>query len=134
MHEQRDGLRIFLSYRRDDAAGHAGRLHDALTSRFGAGRVFMDVATIQPGADWLRVIDEAVTSCDVLVAVIGQGWHSRIHEPDDVVRLEVATALEHDVRVIPVLVQATAPPAAEDLPEQLAELTRRNALELSDSR
>jgi hypothetical protein len=65
-------MRIFLSYRRDDASGHAGRLYDALSARFGAENVFMDIDTIDLGADFVQVITEAVASCDVLIALLGQ--------------------------------------------------------------
>ncbi len=40
--------RIFISYRRDDSAAHAGRLYDRLIDHFDQQSVFMDVDTIQP--------------------------------------------------------------------------------------
>src|SRR6266478_9845926 len=70
------GTRIFINYRRDDAAGDAGRLYDALSARFGIGAVFMDIDTIEPGADFRDVILRAVESCEVLVTVIGKRWLS----------------------------------------------------------
>jgi hypothetical protein len=88
------GRRIFISYRRDDARHIAGRLCDRLEERFPGAHVFMDVDTIEPGADFVASIQEAVTRCDVLIAVIGRGWltledgagHRRIDRPDDYVR------------------------------------------------
>lgn len=65
---------VFISYRRDDAEGQAGRLFDDLTRHFGEHSVFMDVAGIEPGRDFRRVIDEQVASCGVLLAVIGKNW------------------------------------------------------------
>ena len=65
--------RIFISYRRDDSAGHAGRLYDRLLEHFGQQDVFMDVDTIQPGLDFVEVVQEAVGNCDALIAVI-QEW------------------------------------------------------------
>lgn len=135
-------LRIFLSYRRDDTAGHAGRLYDALTSRFGEEKIFMDVDTIKPGVDFVHAVEEAVSSCDVLIALIGRTWATisdaegarRLDNEADLVRREVETALEGRVRVIPVLVQGALPPTADELPGKLAGLSRRNALELSDGR
>src|SRR4051794_2677355 len=117
-------LRVFLNYRRDDAAGHAGRLYDSLAERFGKERVFMDVDAIDPGADYGDVIDKAVGSCDVLIAVIGQDWlnatdgkgERRIDDPDDFVRLEIQAALGRDVRVLPLLVQGAVMPSADELP------------------
>ena len=66
--------RVFVSYRRDDAAAHAGRLYDALAARFGAGNVFMDVDAIGLGSDYRETIDGALESCDAAIALIGRGW------------------------------------------------------------
>ena len=65
---------IFISYRREDAEGQAGRLFDDLATQFGEDSVFMDVAGIDPGRDFRRAIDEQVASCGVLLALIGKGW------------------------------------------------------------
>jgi hypothetical protein len=128
---------VFVSYRREDSAGHAGRLYDALVARFGERSVFMDVE-LAPGIDFVRRITEAVGACDVLVVVIGPRWAaapSRLDDPGDYVRLEVETALRRpDVRVVPTLVAGARMPALDELPESLRELTRRNAIELSDAR
>jgi hypothetical protein len=132
---------IFVSYRRDDSSGHAGRLFDNLVSHFGRERIFMDIDTIEPGEDFVSVIENAVGSCDLLIAVIGQNWLSgttggtgRLDDPNDFVRVEIATALDRDIRVIPVLVQRAAMPSQRDLPDNLTKLARRNAIELSDLR
>jgi hypothetical protein len=66
--------RIFLSYRRVDTAHVAGRLFDRLEARFGAGTVFMDVDSIEPGIDFTEAIEAAVGSCGVLLALIGPRW------------------------------------------------------------
>ena len=134
--------KIFISYRRDDSAGHAGRLYDRLVDRFGRGQVFMDVDTIQPGLDFVDVVQEAVSACDEFIAVIGREWLQasdttggrRLENPADLVRLEIATALERGIRVLPVLLQGAQPPLSDDLPDGLKELANRNALELSDTR
>ena len=130
---------IFVSYRRDDSAGHTGRLFDRLVEHFGRERIFMDIDTIEPGEDFVTVIENAVGSCDVLIAVIGRNWltaggTSRLANPNDFVRIELATALRRNIRVIPVLVQRASMPNEQDLPEDLVKLTRRNAIELSDLR
>lgn len=65
---------IFISYRRDDAEGHAGRLFDDLSGHFGRDAVFMDVAGIKKGLDFRRIIDEHVASCGVLLVIIGKRW------------------------------------------------------------
>ena len=135
--------RIFISYRREDSAGHAGRLFDRLGRHFGAANVFMDVSgSIEPGVDFVEAIDQAVGSCSALILVIGDEWLScadaqgrrRLDDPDDFIRLETATALERNIRVMPVLVQGAKMPGAEDLPENLRGLARRQAIELSDTR
>src|SRR5215208_4536450 len=60
---------IFVSYRRDDAAAYAGRLHADLARRFGRDRVFMDITAIEPGVPFATALDRAVTTCDVFLAV-----------------------------------------------------------------
>jgi beta-lactam-binding protein with PASTA domain len=133
---------IFISYRREDAAGHAGRLFDRLSEHYGRSRVFMDVAGIEAGVDFVEAIDQAVGSCQVLLVMIGRQWltaadehgRRRLDEPGDFHRLEIVTALSRNIRVIPILVEGSRMPAAQELPEPLARLARRQAVELRDSR
>jgi hypothetical protein len=133
---------IFISYRREDAEGQAGRLYDDLASHFGEDTVFMDVAGIAPGRDFRRVIDEHVATCGVLLAMIGKSWidakdetgRRRLEDPMDFVRLETASALKRDIAVVPVLVHGARMPRAEQLPEDLAELAYRNGVELTHAR
>ena len=132
---------IFISYRREDSSGYAGRIFDRLRDAFGTNRVFMDVSAIEPGVDFVEAIDHAVGSCAVLIVVIGKKWltctdaagRRRLDDPQDFIRLETATALRRNIRVIPVLVQAADMPRDEDLPEELKKLARRQATEISDS-
>jgi TIR domain len=131
---------IFLSYRREDAGGQAGRLYDTLVSRFGSEFVFRDIDTLVPGADFLEHIERSIASADVVLAVIGRDWASardangqrRLLQPDDYVRLELEAALSREIPTIPVLVRNATMPAREDLPEGLAPLVRRHAFELPD--
>jgi len=133
---------IFISYRRDDTEGYAGRLFQDLCERFGKDSVFMDVAGIEPGRDFRRVIEQQVASCGVLLAVIGKAWVSvadehgkqRLNDPHDFVRLETASALKRDIPVIPVLVQQAEMPRAEQLPDDLKDLAFRNGVELTHAR
>ena len=133
---------IFISYRRDDAEGQAGRLFADLTHHFGDDAVFMDVSAIEPGRDFRRAIDQQVASCGVLLALIGKRWATaqnesgarRLDDPMDFVRLETASALKRDIPVIPVLVQGATIPRVEDLPEDLKELAFRNGVELTHAR
>ena len=133
---------VFISYRREDSPGHAGRVFDRIRARFGADVVFMDVTAIEAGVDFVDAIERAVGTCDVLLAVIGPQWsssadgagHRRLDSPTDFVRIEIAGALKRDVRVVPVLVDGARLPAAAELPEVLQPLLRRNAVELRDAR
>lgn len=130
---------IFISYRRDDSAGYAGRLYDRLATHFGPQRVFMDVEGIEPGADFVNAIEEAVTSCQVLIVIIGDEWtdgtdaagHRRLDDPNDFIRLETSAALKRNIRVVPVLVDGALMPRAEELPEEIKSLARRQAIEIS---
>ena len=125
---------IFVSYRRTDAAGHAGRLYDQLANRFGAANIFKDLDSMEPGADFAEVIEDTVARCDALIAVIGSDWlSSRLEDPDDWVRLEIANALARKVRVVPVLVEGAKMPAPSELPDDISALTRRHAVDLSET-
>jgi hypothetical protein len=134
--------RIFISYRREDTAYPAGWLYDRLADRYGEGQVFKDVDSIELGDDFVQVISRAVGSCDVLLALIGGQWltitdaqgRRRLDHPDDFVRLEIEAALTRNVRVIPILVGGATMPDADELPDSLAGLVRRQALELSPAR
>jgi hypothetical protein len=134
------GSGIFISYRRQDAQSAAGRLADSLERRFGKEQIFRDVETIQPGVDFVEAIEGALSSCSVMLAVIGRRWmgeageQNRLQLANDWIRLELATALKRNIRVIPVLVEGAAPPADADLPEDLKPLARRQAHTLSDER
>ena len=134
---------IFISYRRQDSQSAAGRLADHLREHMAEVPIFRDVETIEPGIDFVDAIGKALESCGILLAVIGPRWSTmtdtggrrRLDDPGDYARLEIATALKRsDVRVIPVLVEGATMPAADDLPEELKPLARRNAIELTDKR
>jgi hypothetical protein len=133
---------IFISYRREDSSAWAGRLSDRLSNHFPSNQIFMDVDSVDLGDDFVKTIEKTVGSCDVLIAVIGKGWLSssdqeeqrRLDNPEDFVRIEIATALKRDIRVIPVLVDGVSMPRSCDLPDDLKALVRRNALQLSHDR
>lgn len=129
---------IFISYRRSDSGGHAGRLRDHLSAHFGPSLVFQDV-DIGDGDVFADVIDRALLSCDVVLVVIGRDWvgaggsgGNRLSNADDWVRLEVTTALRREIRVIPVLVEGARLPVKSDLPGDLQPILDRNARELRD--
>jgi hypothetical protein len=133
--------KIFLSYRRDDAAGYALALYHILCEHFERDQIFMDVDTLEPGEDFVQRIEDAVGSCQVVIAIIGRRWLSssdesgrRIDNPYDWVRLEVSAALGSGIRVIPLLVDGATMPRGDELPQALADLARRQAIEIRHSR
>jgi len=133
--------RIFISYRRDDSIAYAGRLYDRLIAHFGKERVFMDMDTIEPGEDFVRVLEQTVASCDVVIALVGKQWlltadaegQRRLQNPEDFVRIEIAAALKRKIRVIPALVGGARMPRSDELPPPLVNLARRHAIEISDT-
>jgi CheY-like chemotaxis protein len=130
--------KIFISYRRDDSAGYAGRVHDRLEHEFGRDLVFIDVDAIPLGADFANYLREAVGACDVLLAVIGPKWldardkdgRRRLDDSNDYVRVEIAAALQRDIPVIPILVDHAPVPRANELPDDISSLSLRNGLEV----
>jgi hypothetical protein len=135
--------KIFLSYRRDDSADIAGRIFDHLERRFGRGRLFLDVDAIPYGDDFRQQIDEALDQTGVFLAIIGDNWldaknpktgGNRLDDPDDYVVVEISSALERGITVVPVLVGEAQMPDAADLPARLAELSYRNAAEVRSGR
>lgn len=133
---------IFLSYRRADAAGSAGRLFGTLSQYFAADQIFRDIDSIEAGEDFEYVIRDVLRTAAVVLVVIGPRWLEvrareegrRIDDPRDYVRREIEQALASDTIVVPVLVERAAMPTAESLPPTIRELAARNAVELSDRR
>lgn len=129
--------RIFISYRRADSAGHAGRLEADLT-RLLRAPVFMDVADIAPGEDFTHVLDRELRSCAAVLAIIGAHWRDSFaasRDGPDYVSIELRQALSSkDVTVIPVLVQGATLPSSTELPADIADLANRQAVGLRDDR
>lgn len=128
---------IAISYRRQDSSPVAGRLYDRLQAEFGKGSVFMDFDSIPYGVDFREHIKQTLKRAKVVVAIIGPEWsggkevlNRRIDDPTDFVRLEVASALENGIPIIPVLVNNTPMPEAKNLPPELEGLAFRNGLAL----
>lgn len=132
--------RLFISYRRSDCEGSAGRLADALALQFGRRRVFLDSAKIDFGADFVRVVAAEIARADIVLAVIGPQWLQaaddrgrRLERHDDPVRFELELALRSGKRVVPVLIDGAVMPAGEQLPPVLAALATRNAATLRNA-
>ena len=132
---------IFISYRRDDAAGYARAIGDALGREFGPERVFIDVDDIGAGQRFDQVIQQAVGGSRVLLVLIGRRWlgersgqSARIHDPGDLVQREVAAALAAGMQVMPLLLDGAAMPGAAQLPTSLQALPDVNALAIDNTR
>lgn len=130
------GPGIFISYRRDDSGHASGRLVDRLAQSFSREQLFMDVDAIEPGHDFREVIIAKVAACDVMLAVIGHQWlearneagERRLDDPDDFVRVEIETALQRGIHIIPLLVDGAQMPRGERLPQSMAKLAGRQAM------
>ncbi len=133
---------IFISYRREDSGGYTGRLHDRLVQEWGKDRVFIDIDNIEPGEDFVEVIERVLSQAGVMVVVVGPRWltatdakgRRRIDSSSDYHRMEIEAALKRPVRVIPVLMGGATMPEEEELPDALKAFARRNAIEISDKR
>jgi branched-chain amino acid transport system substrate-binding protein len=133
--------KILLSYRRSDSAGITGRIFDRLVAHYGADSVFMDVDNIPFGTDFREHIRESLLTSDILLAIVGSHWlaagsdgQSRIKQTTDPVRIEIETALQARVPIIPVLVDGTSMPQPHDLPETLERFCYLNAAEIESGR
>ncbi len=133
--------RLFISYRRSDSEHFAGRVFDRLRREVGNNNLFMDVNNIPLGVDFVKFINVAVSKCDALLAVIGPHWidakrldgSRRLDDVNDFVRIEITSALNRGVPVVPLLLEGTSMPRPEQLPDELKPLTRRNALSVRHS-
>jgi hypothetical protein len=126
---------LFVSYRRQDSAHITGRIYDRLTSKFGKSTVFKDVDSIPLGVDFREYLQEQVSRCGVLIAVIGKQWNEslpsgdkRLNDRRDHLRIEIETALERRIPVIPVLVDGAEMPTEENLPPTLARLAYHHGM------
>jgi formylglycine-generating enzyme required for sulfatase activity len=138
--------KLFISYRRDDTEWATGRIYERLKAHFGKDEVYFDIATIPAGVDFVEHLTQAVSQCDVLLAMIGDQWldarskdgsnqgQRRLENPDDFVRIEIEAALKQNIPVIPVLLGKTAMPGREQLPTELNKLSTRSAAIVSPGR
>lgn len=135
--------KIFVNYRRGDDSGFALALFSQLELTFPQEQLFMDVeGGIAAGADFVRVLERQIEASDIVLAVIGPGWlnitdeigRRRLENPADFVRVEIASAIRAEKRVIPVLVNRAEMPRATELPEELRILSRLNAVRLTQER
>jgi hypothetical protein len=130
---------IFISYRREDSSDVAGRIYDRLVAAFGKAAVFKDVDTLPLGDDFRVHLEEAVARATVVLAIIGPRWYGtqeqssgakRLDSARDFVRIELSAALERRIPVVPVLVSGASMPDESELPDKLANLAYRNAIQV----
>jgi hypothetical protein len=127
--------KIFVSYRREDSADVTGRINDRLPEEFGVDAIFTDVDNIPLGVDFREHIDKEVSRCDVFLAVIGRNWVSikdddgnqRLYAASDFVRIEIESALNRSIPVIPLLAHSVSMPMEDELPESIKDLAFRHA-------
>jgi formylglycine-generating enzyme required for sulfatase activity len=128
--------KVFISYRRDDSRYQARMIHEAFCQVLPQEHVFMDTASIPPGANFRKILKDWVNECEVLLALIGPGWidatdlktsRRRLDNPNDFVRIEIGEALARDIPVVPVLIDGTPMPDIHLLPDDLKELVDRQA-------
>jgi hypothetical protein len=125
-------LKVYISYRRRDSAAEAGRLSDRLAGKFGSENVFVDVDSIPVGGSFRETIRAEIEHCEVVIVLIGREWliDRRLFNSDDPIRVEVETAFQQQVPVVPVLLNGAPLPRPEELPASLREITHRNAAQL----
>ena len=131
--------RVFISYRRSDSRADARSIYQRLQKEFGRARLFMDVDSIAKGENFKVVLDKSLSSTAVMLVLIVKSWLDirgeagtrRLDDPDDVVRMEISSALRRDLPIIPVLIDDTPIPAQRELPEVLRPLVDRQALRLT---
>lgn len=131
--------KIFINYRRMDTEGYVGRLYDHLIPKLKPENIFMDVKDIEPGADFVQILEDAVAQCEVFIAAIGPHWltltddsgERRLDQWNDFVRIEIESAIKHKKMIIPLLFGGANMPSPNDLPETIQGLARRNAIGIS---
>ena len=129
---------IFINYRRSISKEFAEFIYDSLSKHFGQEAVFMDVDSIPRGIDFVEYLDDQVLQCQVFIALIGPGWvdsrdeegNRRLENEEDFVRVEIESALDRNIPVIPLLHSNAEMPSKRVLPENLKKLVRRNGLEV----
>ena len=132
-------VNVFISYRRDDSSGYTLALYKQLSETYGSENIFMDLDDIPHGSDFVATIEAVLSKAQIVLVMIGEDWLNasnaqgrRLDNPNDFVRLEVATALDRDIRVIPVLLKNAKMPSEDELPDVLKKLARRNAIQIHD--
>ena len=130
---------IFISYRRKDTGGYAGRLYDYLKKEYGASNVLFDIevdATVEELRTWVqRVVPES----SVIIVLIGDQWiedklkRRRLEDEDDIVRLEIELALNNEIPIIPLLIDGANFPSNSDLPNTIKKICLYKGYEINNN-
>ena len=127
--------KIFVNYRHKQEGGWAAKaIASKLQTEFGAERIFLDVDGIPPGGE-LEEIRSEIARAAALVVVLGEEWHKiqddygaqRIKQDDDWVRFEIRTAIERQIPIFPLLLDAAKLPPRQGIPEDIEPLIGRKA-------
>src|SRR5262249_42261642 len=124
------------NYRREDSQYQAREIYNALRDVLTPEKVFMDIDSIPLGEDFVSFLEAWVARCDVLLALIGPTWltvtdastgQRRLDNVDDFVRIEIREGLRRKIPVVPVLLDRAPMPQANELPEDIRLLARRQS-------
>lgn len=128
-------LRIFISYRREDAPYAANHIGDRLREAFGRNNVFMDIHTMVAGQDFQAVIDRYIDQSRVMIAIIGNKWvqfmtQLQAANKKDWVLYEIQRAMDlKRIVVVPVCVDGFRIATAANADGTLGAMARAHALE-----
>ncbi len=130
--------KIFISYRRKESSGYSRLVYDRLRAAQPDWDIFMDVEGIPVGENWRNVLGARIDSSDIMIVLIGREWLTmtepngvrRLDNPDDVTRWEIASALQKEKNLIPVLLEDVPPLAKEELPALLSPLAGMQAVNI----
>jgi WD40 repeat protein len=136
---------VFLSYRRDDSRGYAGRLSDKLTASYGSACVFRDVDSIEAGSNYRERIEAELIRCDVLIVLVGDRFAERwrpggepgarpLDAQEDLLRREIEVALQRGIPILPLLIEGAAMPGEADLPPSIDRFALTQGLPITDQR
>ena len=126
---------VFISYRRVAAIRDARAVFERLSRELGHGQVFIDLDSIEIGVNFVKLINEQLDGCHVMVALIDPEWATavdrqgrrRLDRSNDFVRIEIAAALRRGVQLVPILLDNAEMPDGETLPEELKPLASLNS-------
>lgn len=135
--------KVFINYRREDSqfAAHwpcATLTGDEVHKPLSRDSLFIDLGVLVGGDDFHAVVSDAIKQCRIMLVLIGANWLTamdndgvqRLHLPTDMLREEIEIALEHGLKVIPVLLGQARVPQAKHLPAKITPLQQRHAVRL----